>query len=181
VSSSTAPIASSSCIVAPTLRTSIRPNGPRHFHGDRHSRARQRHRDGLMISNAVRSRKTPYRRTSVPCFQTEDIINDLLSLFGAQYEHRHPCMRRREHEEQGRRGHPRSICNLRESWSPQIRREKLSSLSGVTLRASIPCDFRLLCSAGRGRKHQQDHQTSGSFHNQVLPILHIAIYYRGPS
>jgi hypothetical protein len=38
-----------------------------------------------------------------------------------------------------------------------------------------------LCSAGRGRKHQQDHQTSSSFHNRVLPTPHIAIYYRGPS
>jgi hypothetical protein len=26
----------------------------------------------------------------------------LLSLLGAQYEHRHPRMRRREHQEQGR-------------------------------------------------------------------------------
>src|SRR6516225_4838672 len=80
-------------------------------------------------------------------------------------------MRRRKHQEQGRRGHSRSVCNLDPSWCPQIRREKLPFLGCVTLRASIPCHFRLLCSACRGRKHQQDHQTSGSFHNQVLPTL----------
>ena len=44
--------------------------------------------------------ETSFRRTSR--FQTEDVINDLLSLLGAQYEHRHPRMRRREHQEQGR-------------------------------------------------------------------------------
>jgi hypothetical protein len=60
--------------------------------------------------------KTPYPRASVPCFQTEDIINDLLSLFGAQYEHRHPCMGRRKHQEQSRFCHSWSVCNLDESW-----------------------------------------------------------------
>src|SRR6516225_12290442 len=54
------------------------------------------------------------------------------------------------------------------SWRPQIRREKLSFFSGVTLRACIPCHLRLLRLADRGREHQQDHTTSGSFHNQVL-------------
>ena len=112
--------------------------------------------------------KPPGKRyTSVPCFQTEDIINDLLSLSGAQYEHRHSCMGRCKHEEQSRFCHSRSVCNLHESWSPQIRREKLSSLNGMTLRAGIPYHFR--CSAGGGRQHQKNYQASGSFHDRVLP------------
>jgi hypothetical protein len=101
------PMASLGCIGTPILRTRIKSSSAclHHFRGDRYPTAPPRHHDDFVTQHVIQSRqqpKTPYRRTSVLCFQTEDIINDLLSLFGAQYEHGHPRMRRRKHHEQGR-------------------------------------------------------------------------------
>jgi len=88
-------------------------------------------------------------------------------------------MRRRKHQEQGRRSHSRRICNFSESWCPHVLREKLSFLSCMTLRTSTSRHLRLLCAADCGRQQQQNHKTGGLCHDQILHAPHVPIFSVG--